>query len=332
MTRYLTSDPERFELVELPRAAAGYSFADDVLVGLTAPKKTLPSKYFYDELGSALFDAITRLPEYYLTRAETEILNEQGWEMVRVLGGPVDFLELGSGSAAKTRILIDEALRAQETLRYSAIDISAEALRSSSAALVERYEGLSVRAYAGDYFTLLQSGALTFDRPVLAMLMGSNLGNYAPREAQALVSLMSGALRPGDGILLGTDRKKDRAVLEAAYDDSAGVTAAFDKNLLGRINRELGGHFNLRAFDHVARYDDARGCVESFLVSAVAQSVRIDALDTSIEFRKGEAIHTESSYKFDDADIAALAQGAKLEVRQAWYDKGKRFNVHLLTK
>ena len=332
MTRPLTSHSDRFEIIELPNASAEHRFGDDVLMGLSAPQKTLPSKYFYDDLGSTLFDAITRLPEYYPTRAETEILREWGWQIVRVLEAPVDFMELGSGSAAKTRILIDEALRAQASLTYSPIDISRDALQSSCTALVESYPTLRVRAYAGDYFTVLQSGALRFERPVLAMLMGSNIGNYAPREAQALISLISAALRPGDGLLLGSDRKKDRATLERAYDDPTGVTAAFDKNILGRINRELGGNFDLTAFEHVARYDDVRGVVDSFLVATAAQKVRIDALDTTIAIRKGERIHTESSYKFDDADIASLGVAAGLKLKTGWYDRDKRFSVHLLTK
>lgn len=332
MNRPVISNPDRFTIVELPSAAAAHSFADDVLAGLSSPRKSLPSKYFYDDLGSALFDAITRLPEYYLTRAETEILHEWGWQIVRVLESPADFLELGSGSAEKTQILIDEALRAQKALLYSPIDISIEALRASSTALVERYPSLSIRAYAGDYFTVLESGVLRFARPVLAMLMGSNLGNYAPADARGLVGLIARTLRAGDGLLLGTDRKKDAAVLERAYDDPNGVTAAFDKNVLGRINRELGGEFDLRAFEHVASYDPVRGCVDSFLVSTRAQRVPIEALGVSIEFAQGERIHTESSYKFDDADIAALAASAGMRVSAAWYDSGKRFNVHLLTK
>ena len=322
----------RFEIIELPRAAAGHTFAEDVLEGLSASPKRLASKYFYDDLGSSLFEAITHLPEYYLTSAETEILRDWGWEIVRVLDEPVDFLELGSGSAVKTRLLIGEALRAQKSLIYSPIDISVDALQTSSSALAESFPALSVRAYAGDYFTVLKSGTLRFDRRVLAMLMGSNIGNYTPADARALVTLISDALRPGDGLLLGTDRKKDPAVLERAYDDPTGVTAAFDKNVLGRINRELGGGFDLRSFRHVAKYNEKRGCIESFLESLREQNVAIDALKTIVHFNKGERIHTESSYKFDDNDIAALATGTGFNVSHVWHDKGKRFNLHLLVK
>lgn len=328
----VTIPRDRLEIVELPRAVAMQSFADDVRTGLSARRKTLWSKYFYDDLGSALFDAITRLPEYYLTSCETEILQTWGWEIVRMLGGPVEFLELGSGSAQKTRILIEEALRVQPSLRYSPIDISLDALRASSSALVEHYAGLSVRAYAGDYFAVLGSEALELEQRVLAMLMGSNLGNYEPRAARDLVALIGRALRPGDGLLLGVDRKKDAATLELAYDDPTGVTAAFDKNVLGRINRELGGTFDLPSFTHIASYDAQRGCIESFLESGVAQRVRIEALDLEVAFERGERIHTESSYKFDDAAIDALAADAGFARKKSWTDRGSRFSVYLLVR
>src|SRR5215472_17336827 len=195
-----TAVADRFQLIEVPAALGAASFADDVGAGLRASPKRLSSKYLYDRVGSALFDAIMQLPEYYLSNAETEILRESGWEIVRVLDEPIDFLELGSGSAVKTRLLIAEALRVQGRLRYSPIDISTEALRSSSLALVESFAGLSVRAYAGDYFDVLASKTLQFDRRMLAMYMGSNIGNYEPAQARQLLKLLAAALRPGDGL------------------------------------------------------------------------------------------------------------------------------------
>jgi L-histidine Nalpha-methyltransferase len=332
MQQRVTVPRDRLEIVELTLAAAGHRFAEDVREGLTAASKTLSSKYFYDEVGSALFDAITHLPEYYLTSAETEILREWGWEIVRLLDEPVEFLELGSGSASKTRVVIEEALRVQPALRYSPIDISIDALRTSSIALVEHYKGLHVRAYAGDYFTVLQSGALSFSRRVLAMLMGSNLGNYQPRPARQLIALIGHALSPGDGLLLGVDLKKDVATLELAYDDPTGVTAAFNRNLLTRINHELGGTFDPRAFRHVAHYDAKRGCVDSFLESKRNQQVRIEMLDLEVRFAQGERIHTESSYKFDEADIAALGAAGGFRLRKTWTDRASRFAVHLLVR
>ncbi len=332
MQQRVTVPRDRLEIVELTAAAASHRFAQDVRDGLTATPKRLSSKYFYDDLGSALFDAITHLPEYYLTTAESEILREWGWEIVRLLDEPVEFLELGSGSANKTRVLIEEALRAQPTLRYSPIDISIDALRTSSIALVEHYKGLRVRAYAGDYFTVLRSGALSFERRVLAMLMGSNLGNYQPREARRLITLIGAALRPGDGLLLGVDRKKDAAILELAYDDPTGVTAAFNRNLLARIDRELGGTFDLHTFKHVAHYDEKRGAVDSYLESLLEQQVHIEALDVDVHFSRGEKIHTESSYKFDEAGITTLAATSGFELRKTWTDPGSRFDVHLLVR
>lgn len=327
----LTRVSDRLEIVTLP-APKRVGFAEDVARGLTAEHKVLPSKYFYDEIGSMLFDAITLLPEYYLTRAETEILHEWGWEIVRSLDGPVEFLELGSGSAVKTRLLIDEALRAQGSLRYSPIDISPEALRSSAVALAETYPTLCVRAYAADYFDVLESPKLTFERRMLAMFMGSNIGNYSPPAAAALLERLAAKLRPGDGLLLGADKKNDRATLEAAYDDPTGVTAAFNRNLLARINRELGGTFDVRGFDHVARYDEEAGCVRSYLEAREAMRVRVQALDLDVTFARGERMHTESSYKFDAAQVAEMARACGFRPASSWTDRANRFGVYLLVR
>lgn len=327
----LTRFADRLEIVELP-ASQRANFGEDVRRGLTAEHKVLSSKYFYDEIGSVLFDAITLLPEYYLTRAEAEILHEWGWEIVRSLDEPIEFLELGSGSAVKTRVLIDEALRAQGTLRYSPIDISPDALRHSAIALVEAYPALRVRAYAADYFDVLDAAQLSFERRVLAMFMGSNIGNYAPAVAGELLTRIAGRLRPGDGLLLGADKRNDPAVVRAAYDDPAGVTAAFNRNVLARINRELGGTFDPRAFEHVVRYDEDGGCVRSYLEARDAQRVRVEALDLDVAFARGERIHTESSYKFTTQQIAELAREAGFGLASSWSDRAQRFGVYLLVR
>ncbi|MGC1380214.1 MAG: L-histidine N(alpha)-methyltransferase [Candidatus Baltobacteraceae bacterium] len=323
---------DRFELIEVPRLRGVPSFAQDVARGLSSKPRRLSSKYFYDAVGSALFDAITRLPEYYLTRAETEILSDWGWQIVRVLNEPLDFLELGSGSAIKTRLLIGEALRVQPELRYSPIDISTDAIRASSMALVEAYPALSVRAYAGDYFDVLGSHVLRSERKMLAMLMGSNIGNYEPDEASLLLELLGAALRPGDGLLLGVDLKKDRATLELAYNDPVGVTAAFDRNLLARINRELDATFDISNFSHVVRYDEIRGSVDSFLEARERAEVEVRAIGLRASFEAGERIHTESSYKFTDDDVVALGRAAGFRPASAWHDRAKRFSVHLLVR
>lgn len=327
-----TAVSDRFELVEVPRSKGAPSFAQDVAAGLTARPKRLSSKYLYDEVGSALFEAITVLPEYYLTRAETEILREWGWQIVRVLDSPIDFLELGSGSAVKTRLLIGEALRVQGRLRYSPIDISTEALRASSMALVEAYPGLAVRAYAGDYFDVLASRALRFDRRVLAMFMGSNIGNYEPEQAARILSLLRDALRPGDGLLIGIDLKKDPSILELAYDDPAGVTAAFNRNLLARMNRELGANFDAKNFEYHVRYDEARGAVDAFLEARGPARVHVSAKQLDVEFVAGERIHTESAYKYAPSDIAQLATTTGFTTASSWTDRAGRFSVNLLVR
>jgi L-histidine Nalpha-methyltransferase len=327
-----TAVSDRFELITVPRSRGIPSFADDVARGLGSEPRRLQSKYFYDDVGSALFDAITRLPEYYLTSAEAEILTEWGWQVVRLLDAPVDFLELGSGSAVKTRLLIGEALRVQTELCYSPIDISTQALRQSSLALVESYPGLRVRAYAGDYFDVLESHAVRLGRKTLAMLMGSNIGNYEPQEQRELLRLLGAALRPGDGLLLGADLKKDRATLELAYNDPTGVTAAFNRNLLARINRELAGNFDLRNFDHVAHYDDVRGSVDSFLRARKRSVALLRAIGLRVPIRAAERIHTESSYKFSDAEIAHLGRAGAFRPEAAWHDSANRFSLHLLVR
>jgi dimethylhistidine N-methyltransferase len=327
----ITGSSGRLEIRSGPKPERAASFADDVLAGLCATRKHIPSKYFYDELGSALFDAITLLPEYYLTRAETEILRQWGWEIVRAIGNPVEFLELGSGSAVKTRILIDEALRVQRTLRYSPIDISGEALRASAQALIASYPALSVTAYEGDYVSILRTTQLRRNGKVLAMFMGSNIGNYTPPAARELLCAIARSLKPGDGLLLGADLKKDPQMLHLAYDDPTGVTAAFNMNLLSRINRELGGTFDLNDFTHVAFYDAARGCVVSALEARRAHQVRIQAIDLTVDFAQGEQIHTEFSYKYDTDDLRALGESAGLKLARTWMDSQERFSVNLYT-
>jgi dimethylhistidine N-methyltransferase len=323
---------KRLDIIAGPKPRSAATFGDDVRAGFSAQPKRLASKYFYDELGSALFEAITLLPEYYLTRAETDILRQCGWEIVRALGNPVEFVELGSGSAVKTRILIEEALRVQRTLRYSPVDISTEALRASAQLLVERYEALTITGYAADYFSILKNGALKRTGRVLAMFMGSNIGNYEPQERRELLLALAASLKAGDGVLVGIDLKKDSRTLELAYDDPTGVTAAFNKNLLARINRELGGHFDLDDFLHVVTYDAQTGCVRSDLEAQRTHTVRIDALDLDVPFAKGERVHTESSYKFSPADIASLAQECGLRLEHSWTDPQERFSVNLLVK
>jgi len=321
---------ERLWLYRVQESARAHTFAEDVRSGLTATPKRLSPKYLYDDLGSTLFEAICLLPEYYLTRAETEILTHHGGAMLDAFGGPVELLELGSGSAVKTRLLIERALERQERLVYHPIDISPSALVASATRLIGEFDGLTVKAHADDYFEVLASGALDTNERILALFLGSNIGNYEPTQAASLLRTLASALRPGDGLLLGADLKKDTLTLERAYDDALGLTAAFNKNLLARINRELDGEFDERTFKHVAHYDGGKGSVDSFLVSQRAQIVPIAGLDLTVPFAEGEAIFTESSYKFSPEDVARIAAHAGFAVRGGWYDRARRFCVWLL--
>jgi len=198
--------------------------------------------------------------------------------------------------------------------------------------LLAAYPGLRVRGFAADYFDVLASPLLTFERRTLAMLMGSNLGNYDPEQAAALMSSLSNALRTGDGVLIGVDGESDRAILELAYNDPTGVTAAFNKNLLARINRELGGDFDLRAFSFFARYDERDGVVRSHLRADRAFTAHVPGVGLDVPFEAGETIHTESSYKFADEDVAKLGTAAGFRLESTWHDRAQRFSVHLLVR
>ena len=308
------------------------TFAEDVRRGLTASPKFLFPKYFYDELGTLLFEAITALPEYYPTRAEAEILRDHADDILAALGGPVWLLELGSGDGQKTRLLIEALLARQGTLEYVPVDISESAVEGSSRSLLFSYPALRITAYVGEYHRALRK--IREDRVApgrtLVLFLGSTLGNLDPEERRVLLRDVRALLNPGEGFLLGVDLKKPESVLIPAYDDALGVTAAFNLNLLGRINRELGGGFDLRAFRHRAIYNPREGRVEMHLESRRDQTVAIAELGIEVPFATGETIHTESSYKFDRGLIEALAADTGFELRQMWTDSEERFASNLL--
>jgi L-histidine Nalpha-methyltransferase len=314
-----------------PHPARVASFAEDVRSGLGTRPFSLSPKYFYDDLGSALFEAITRLPEYYLTRVERDLLATYGREIAGALAGPLELVELGSGSAVKTRLLIDAILERQPSLTFHPIDISPDAVTESSLALVGAYDALRVIAYASDYFPLLREKRLVTHGRVLVLFLGSNIGNFEPDEARELLRLLAAARHPGDGLLIGYDLKKDPSILELAYDDPTGVTAAFNNNLLARMNRELGGDFDLGAFRFVARWNEDRGAVQSFLVSERQQRVRIPAADVVVDFAAGDEIHTESSYKFTCEEIVELAASCGYAEKRTYTDAAGRYALSLLT-
>jgi L-histidine N-alpha-methyltransferase len=320
--------------LSLHRAGGGNtvsSFAEDVRAGLTSRPKVLYPKYFYDELGSRLFEAITSLPEYYPTRAEAEILRTHGGEIAAALGGPVRLVELGSGDGQKTRLLIEDLLARQGSLEYLPIDISESAIEASARVLLANYPDLRVTAYAGEYQQALRA---LRKEPVsgltLVLFLGSTLGNLNPEDRPGLLRDVRGLLSPGEAFLLGVDLKKPEDVLIPAYDDALGVTAAFNLNLLNRINRELEGEFDLGAFCHRALYNREQGRVEMHLESRCAQTVAIRALGIEVSFAAGETIHTENSHKFDLAQIAALAAETGFELARTWTDSGVRFSSNLL--
>lgn len=322
----------RFALYRDPQPARVASFAEDVRTGLGLRPYTLMPKYFYDDLGSALFETITHLPEYYLTRVERDLLATYGPQIVAALEAPLELVELGSGSATKTRLIIDAILERQDALTFHPIDISPDALIESSHGLVAALEPLTVRAYAGDYFALLRAKRLETRERVLALFLGSNVGNFEPAQARELFGLLGGALKPGDGLLIGYDLKKDASVLELAYDDPTGVTAAFNKNLLARINRELGGDFDLRAFSFFARYDEADGVVRSHLRADRALTVRIPGAGIEVPFEAGETIHTESSYKFQPDEMLALLAPHGFAEHRTFSDAAGRYALSLLLR
>jgi len=306
------------------------SLADEVRAGLGARPKRLPCRFLYDEEGSLLFEAICELPEYYPTRAERQILEARADEIAALFPERISLVELGSGSASKTRLLIDALLRRHGALRYVPVDISRSILEESARSLLESYAGLEVRAIASEYEEGLRHLRGDADRPRLVAWLGSNVGNFERSEAAAFLGNVRDCMAARDRLLLGVDLRKDPAVLERAYDDARGVTARFNKNLLARINRDLGGRFDLAAFAHRARWNESEGRMEMHLVSLRAQEVRIDALDLTVGFAAGEAIHTESSYKYAPREIDALADDAKLAVVRRWLDPAARFSLNLL--
>ncbi|MEE9609011.1 MAG: L-histidine N(alpha)-methyltransferase [Myxococcota bacterium] len=320
----------RYTLIESDDESDLSAFAEEVERGLTESPKHLPCRFFYDAEGSALFEAICGLPEYYLTRAENEILSARSGEIAGHFSGPIALAELGSGSSTKTRSLIEAFLRRHGALRYVPVDVSRSMLESSALALLERYAGLEVRAIASEYAEGLRHVQAETDRPKLIAWLGSSIGNFERDEAARFLRRVRAAMAPRDRMLIGVDLRKAPDVLERAYDDAQGVTARFNLNLLERINRELSGHFDCSSFGHRAVYDQEMGRVSMFLVSERAQRVAIDDLGLEVDFGAGEAIHTESSYKYSAREIDELATRADLAVQHSWRDADQHFSLNLL--
>lgn len=325
-----TSARQRFTLIASTTSNRLAAFARDVHRGLTAHPKHLPCCYFYDAEGALLFEEICTLPEYYLTRAEREILQARATEVIDRFPTPPTLVELGSGSAAKTRLLIEACLRRHGTLRYVPIDICRPMLEQSSRQLLQEYPGLEILALAAEYHDGLRHLQTLGAGPKLILWLGSNIGNFDRPDAVRFLREVRDTMAADDALLVGIDLRKERTLLERAYDDSQGVTADFNLNLLVRINRELGGHFDLDTFEHRAIYNEGPGRIEMYLVSKQEQQVRIENLDLRVALSAGEAIHTENSYKYSLAEIESLAAASSLQITSQWFDDRRQFSVNLL--
>ena len=298
----------------------------EVMTGLRLPQKTLSPKFFYDEEGSRLFEEITRLEAYYPTRTELAILRAHAGEMASAIGPEAALVEFGSGASAKVHLLLD---RLERPRAYVPIDISAEFMAESAAGIAAAYPNLAVVPVAADYtqpFDLPDHPALQGTRRA-GFFPGSTIGNFPPDDARGFLGVARDILA-GGGMVIGVDRKKDAAILNHAYNDPEGVTAAFNLNMLRHLNRTLGADFELAHFAHRAHYNEALGRIEMHLVSERPQTVRIDG--KAVRFAAGESIHTESSYKYTVEEFAELAAAAGWRRTQTWSDPDRLFSVHYL--
>jgi dimethylhistidine N-methyltransferase len=308
-----------------PVAVEDDEFASGVLDGLSRPHKSLPCRFFYDARGSELFEEITRLPEYYPTRAEAAILRAHGAEMAEGVPDGGALVEFGSGSSLKTEILLGQLPRLGA---YVTIDVSQSALSEAKSRLAQRFPGLDVRPIVGDFSYPVAFPDDLADHHKTGFFPGSTIGNLRPAEAQRLLRVFRAALSPGGRLIVGVDLEKDARKLVLAYNDAAGVTAAFNLNLLTRINRELGATFDLDAFRHESIYNPREGRIEMHLISTKAQQVAVRG--RRFGFRAGETIHTENSYKYSIAQFQELARSAGWQPRRVWTDDDRLFSVHEL--
>jgi L-histidine Nalpha-methyltransferase len=305
-------------------------FAAEVRRDLALVPKQLQSKYLYDALGSSLFEAICRLPWYRITRAEHRLLKAHAAEIVGELGGHSTIVELGCGSGEKLMILAEALQRGGGSARVHLIDVSPQALEQTEQRLT-RLEHVSVVGHQSTYEVGLRRAADARDEsgPMVVLLLGSNIGNFDRPAASTFLRRIRRALEPGDLLLLGADLVKPVRELQLAYDDPLGVTAAFNKNLLVRINRELGGTFDLRTFDHRAAWNPDEQRIEMHLVSRAAQTVAIEAAQVSVPFVRGEHIWTESSYKYEPDQIEHMGEDAGFVLRAQWIEESAKFGVSL---
>jgi L-histidine Nalpha-methyltransferase len=305
--------------------------AEAACPGLCARRKWLPSWLLYDETGCGLYEQITRLPEYYLTRAEAEIFERQGDAIVALAAAPgrrVAFAELGAGSATKTEALLDAALRAQDSCVYLACDIAASALQRAQQRLRRKLPGVELRTFVGPHADTGPAIAALAERQVV-LFIGSSIGNYTDAEAIQLLARVRRSLRASAVLLLGADIAKDPEVMRRAYDDAQGITAAFSKNLLVRLNRDLDATFDVEAFRHVAVWNEAASNIEVYLEALQKQRVWVGALDRELIFAEGERIHTETCAKYELPRIERILASAGFTRAQTYVDGAGLFAVHL---
>ncbi|MAG57587.1 MAG: L-histidine N(alpha)-methyltransferase [Planctomycetes bacterium] len=321
---------ERFTLIADTPTDTLAAFTADVREGLLSPKKHVPCHWLYDHVGSAIYDEICDLAEYYPTRAESEILEARAAEIADGFGDRVTCVELGSGSAIKTRLLIAAFLSSGRKLVYAPVDISPTALEASAKDLLATHAALEVVGVVGEYARGMEWMETQGTRERLVLWLGSSVGNLTREYAADFLNGVRDCLTDSDRLLIGIDLRKDRAVLERAYNDAQGVTARFSKNALARINRELGGHFDLDAFEHESHYEEDAGRIAIHLASKLEQNVSIDDLDLVVPFAKREPIHIEYSHKYSTEEIDALAAVSRFEVENRWLDSASHFSLNLL--
>ncbi|MEM9908213.1 MAG: L-histidine N(alpha)-methyltransferase [Cyanobacteria bacterium P01_D01_bin.44] len=324
-----TDQTNRLHLVNLlDNDATLLTEGQDVIEGLTRAPKALPPKYFYDQRGSELFEKICDLPEYYLTRAETAIFEQYASEIAR-LTGPCELAELGSGSATKTRILLDAYQTKELPLQYIPIDVSGTMLEASSQSLLEDYSGLKIHGLVSTYELALKNlPPLTLPTRMLCFI-GSTIGNLQPQECDRFLAQVSGALKPGQYFLLGLDLQKEKALLEAAYNDGQGITAAFNLNMLAHLNWRFDGDFDLDNFAHVAFYNENAHQIEIYIESLKRQTVRLKTLNLSVTFDQGERLLSEISRKFSLSQMGEDLAQHRLKIVRSFTDAKDWFGLIL---
>jgi dimethylhistidine N-methyltransferase len=322
---------DRLSIFRVENGNGKNTFAEDVSLGLTSFPKGLHPKYFYDSRGSELFEQICKTPEYYVTRTEASILERYSDEIAGLNHSIKNIVELGSGSSIKTKYVLSSFINSSGSITYLPIDVS-DIIVQCSRKLLDEFEGLSIKDIISEYEEGLEVTGELVDSPKMILFLGSSIGNFTQNEAKRLLTCISSVMNEDDTFLIGFDLVKDIDVLNAAYDDNAGVTAKFNINILKRINNELGGNFDLSKFSHKAFFNNDFSRVEMHLESTKEQVVYIRDIDVSIHFEEGETIHTENSYKFTDEMISEIASDAGLRVNKTWKDPKNYFGLCLMKK